>query len=249
MNSIKFVIIKNRTNITLIDLILRRRRTAIANHVSTSKFLVKHESHLALHKLNNVEIGDVKNIIAIKLLLLIHSGRGSLALSNREELLDLLVTLNITLSPRIICGDISNRGTDISKRSMSCRAKDVGYPTHLARNKLRGRSNRLRVREQNINIRNAVGSGVPNNRLLKRTKDRNIVHGICKQAVHIRMTKSSPAIRIVGIKNVVRKVVVHIIILIHIGMLYVLVGVILPKRLLHCSSNKKIANCLLIIGH
>ena len=249
MNSIKFVIIKNRTNITLIDLILRRRRTAIANHVSTSKFLVKHESHLALHKLNNVEIGDVKNIIAIKLLLLIHSGRGSLALSNREELLDLLITLNITLSPRIVRGDISNRRTDISKRRMSCRAKDISYPTHLTRNELRRRSNGLSIREQNINICNSIGGGMPNNRLLKRTKDRNIIHRIRKQAVHIGVAKNSTAIGVVAVKNIMRKIVVHIIILIHIGMLYVLVGVIPLLSLLNRNAYKIVTYGLLVVIH
>ena len=132
---------------------------------------------------------------------------------------------------------------------MGCRAKNVGNPTHLTRNELRRRSNGLSIREQNINVSNSISSGMANDRLLKGTEDGNIIHCIGKQAPHIGVAKNSTAIGVVAVKNIMRKIVVHIIILIHIGMLYVLVGVIPLLSLLNRNAYKIVTYGLLVVIH
>ena len=97
----------NRTNMIFLNLVVRSVRTTITNEDSTSEFLVQHNPHLSPDPSNNVEVGDVNNIIAIEPLPLIDSLRLSCTLKKREDLISLLITLNITLGSCFILSNIS----------------------------------------------------------------------------------------------------------------------------------------------
>src|SRR5699024_3020152 len=93
--SVKSIIVCDRADLILIDLIIGDARTTIANQNSSCDFLVEHDAHLSLQPCYNIEISDVKNIISIKLLLLVDGGRIGLTLQKLNDLFLLKVTLDV----------------------------------------------------------------------------------------------------------------------------------------------------------
>src|SRR5699024_11158025 len=91
----------NRTNGLLVDLVIRRRRTAITEQESASQFLIQHHPHLTTDHRDNIELG-INQIVAIKLLLLVNGGRLGGTLQQTEDLLFLVLTLDVTLSTGLI---------------------------------------------------------------------------------------------------------------------------------------------------
>src|SRR5699024_721146 len=81
------VIGRDRTDLGLVDLVLVLDVAAIANQDRASDLLVEHDAHLSPQPGNDVHGGDVDDVIAVELLLLVDGGRGGLALCQPEELL------------------------------------------------------------------------------------------------------------------------------------------------------------------
>ena len=160
LNSKQIFVSPDRTDALLINLVIRRRKTTIANKVRTSKLLVEHHTHLVLQPSDNIEIGNVNNVISIHLLLLVNGRRSGCTLKQREYLFLLKLTFNVTLRSSFVLGEIRKHRLDARERSVVNRAHNRLNPAHLTVNELGRCVKILSLGEQPINPLNTISAGL-----------------------------------------------------------------------------------------
>ena len=146
------VILPDRSDVLLRDVIIRRSKSTITNKDSSCDFLIKHDSHLTTDPRNNVEICDINDIITIKLLLLIDGLWSSCSLQECEYFLSLSITLNITLSSCLISCDVSEYRLNSAKRCVLCSVHYNGNPICGSLDPIRGIVEGLCLGEQETRI-------------------------------------------------------------------------------------------------
>ena len=147
----------DRADVGRIDLVIRVGGTAVADQIGAGQFLVQHDAHLGLDPGYDVEVGDVDDVIAVQLLLLVNGlGRGS-ALQSAEDLLLLLVALDVTLCAGLVLGDVREHGLDTAERSAVHAGHDLLHPAHLPLDPLGRRVHALGLGEQHAGIVEAIG--------------------------------------------------------------------------------------------
>lgn len=72
MNSVQVVVSPDGADVLLVDLVIRRGQPTVTDQDCTGNFLVQHQSHFRLQLCHDVKVGDVDNVIAVELLLLVH---------------------------------------------------------------------------------------------------------------------------------------------------------------------------------
>ena len=186
LNRVEIIILPNRTNILLIDLIIARRKTTITNKNRSGDFLIEHHSHLRLEPSDNIEISNIYNIVSIELLLLINGRRSSCSLKQREYFFLLKIALNITLGPSVILGNVCKHGLNPGERSMVYTVHNYRHPTHFTLNKLRRIIKSLGFREQSANFLNTIVFCMSKKTLLERAVTLSIINN----SVHSVMRKN-----------------------------------------------------------
>src|SRR5690606_36955930 len=131
--------------------------------------LVEHEPHLLPDPVHNVEVRDVDDVIAVELLLLVDRSRSGLSTRDLEELLLLHVTLDVALGSGLLVGKVSGAGLETGERKVTCAVQNRGHPLHPASDPLGSVVDLSRIREERLDVRDAVLLGVSENGLLPRT--------------------------------------------------------------------------------
>ena len=198
------MILPNRTDALLVDLVITSN-TTITNENRSSNFLIKHEAHLALDPRNNIELGDIEDIIAIKLLLLVNGLRASGTTGNTEELFLLQTTLDVTLCTSIISSNVGITGTNTSERIVLSTIQNRANPLSIPLKPIRSRSiNVLSLREKNIDILNAVLTSMSENCVLKGTS----LLCIIENRLHLVVRKNLVLLVSGPIKNILTHLIV-----------------------------------------
>ena len=200
LNRVYVIIGPDRTDVGFVDLVIRRRRTAIANEESASQFLVKHHAHLALQPANDIEIGNINDIVTIELLLLVDGRRIGRALKHSNHFVYLNITLNVTLSAGFVSRNISIGALDSAERSMVDTIHNNVHPAHIPLVEFGLSGKRLIVGEQHFDIVDAMLE----ERFLQTTISLAIFNDFC----HIGVGQSVFAI--VVFKHIVAHIVISL---------------------------------------
>ena len=96
----------------LVDLVLGGNIAAVTDEDGSSELLVEHTAHLALHPGDDIEVGNIDDVVAVELLLLVDGGRGGDALEELEDLLLLQVALDVTTGTSLVSRNIGSQGLD-----------------------------------------------------------------------------------------------------------------------------------------
>ena len=146
-------------DVGLVDLVVGGAVTAVADQDGAGDFLVQHHAHFSLQPGDNVKVGDIDDVIAVKLLLLVDRGGGGAALQQAEHFLDLEVALGVALRAGVGFCQVGEHGFDAGERGVMDAAHDVGYPALLPGDKVGRGIHVLCVGEQEIDVGDAVGNG------------------------------------------------------------------------------------------
>ena len=165
--SVQLVILGDGADVLLVDLILVRGVTTVANEDGAGQFLIEHDAHLALEPSDHVKVGDVDQIVTVELLLLVDGRRGGDPLGETEELFTLHVSGDVTLCSGLILGDVCVKGLDPAEGALVRLAEQVVDPLHATREELRSVLGRNCVREEEVNTLNAVREHVTLDGLLE----------------------------------------------------------------------------------
>src|SRR6478735_10490205 len=125
-----------------------------------SELLVQLAAHLDLHPRHDVEVGDVDDVLTVELLALVDPRRSGRPAEHREDLVDLLVGLDVTPGPGLVRGDVRVRGLDAGERRVGGPGEELLHPVLPAVDELRGVHQRTSVREEDLDVADAVVVGV-----------------------------------------------------------------------------------------
>ena len=151
----------------VLDLVFIVEVSAVTDENRAGDLLVQHETHLSLEPGNGVHGGDVHQVIAVELLLLVDGRRTGRTLQQREDLFLLAGAGDVTKGSSLFAGDVGVHRLDPGERTMGGSGKHAGDPLDLASDERRGVGNRLGVREQDIDVVDTVGRGVCEDGLLQ----------------------------------------------------------------------------------
>ena len=107
MNCIEVILLKDRTDGLVIDAVGISDLATIADEDSSSDFLVELALHLVLEPRNDVEVGNVDDVVAIELLLLVDRRGGRRTGQKLDDLFGLLLgLLRVALGSGFIVADV-----------------------------------------------------------------------------------------------------------------------------------------------
>ena len=152
----QLIIGQDRADVVFRNLIVVGTLTAITDQAGAGDFLVKLATHLALDPGDDIEVGDVDDIVAVELLFLINSLRIGRALQQREDLLLFKVALNVTLGTGGILGQIRKLALDAAERSTVNIGEELGNPVCRAADPLRRIIQVAKFGEQHLHIIQAI---------------------------------------------------------------------------------------------
>ena len=211
----------DRADLGLVDLVLVVHLAAVADQDRASDFLVQHEAHLGLQPGNDVERRDVDDVITVQLLLLVDGGGPGLALGDAEELLLLHVALDVTLRSGGVEGDVGRQRLDARERRLPGTRQNGGDPLHLPRDELGRAVERLGVREQQVDVVDAVGTGVLEERLPERAALLRVDH----DGLHLRVGEGGAGLNTGGRSRAFEDVAGHVVVSFQGGVLDGVVGI------------------------
>ena len=146
----------DRADVVFLDLVVGGGRTAVGHQDRTGDFLVEHHAHLTLEPGDDVEIDDVDDVIAIELLLLVDGLRRGGTLEQGEDFFLLQLTLHVTLGTGLVGSDVGEHRLDAGERNMMDIRHNTGDPGHAALDELRLTGNISVIREQVLDVLDAV---------------------------------------------------------------------------------------------
>ena len=190
-------------------MVIIRGQTTVANQNGTSNFLIQHHTHLTLNPSNNIEIGDIDNIITIQLLLLVDGGGSGGTLQQGEDFFLLQVTLDVTLCTSLILGNISEHGLNAGEGSVVNAINHACNPVHITLDELRRGIHRLRLREQSIDRVDAIGSYSMSQEGLLQTAS---ALSIGENLLHIGVRQNITLHHLILVKNIMLHIIILLII-------------------------------------
>ena len=110
--SVEAVILVDRADAVLLDLVLGGDRSTITNEDGPTELLLKHDLHLTADPGDDIKVSDVQDVIPIQPLLLIDGGRRGGTLQKREDLVFLLITLDVTPGTGLISSNVGEAGAN-----------------------------------------------------------------------------------------------------------------------------------------
>ena len=191
-------------------MVIIRGQTTVANQNGTSNFLIQHHTHLTLNPSNNIEIGDIDNIITIQLLLLVDGGGSGGTLQQSEDFFLLQVTLDVTLCTSLILGNISEHGLNAGEGSVVNAINHARNPVRITLDELGRGIHGLRLGEQSIDCVDAIGSYSMSQEGLLQTAS---TLSIGENLLHIGMRQNITLHHLILVKNIVLHIIILLIII------------------------------------
>src|SRR4029079_8704049 len=156
LNGEQRIILGDRTNTILEDLVGIRNSAAIAEKNRTSELLIEHQPHLALHPGDDVEVRDVENIVTVELLLLVDGLRAGFTTSGTVELFLLLFTRDVTLRTSIVVREIRPVRLDAAEGALTRSRENRVHPLLTTSVELRSRGKCLGLGKERVDLIDAV---------------------------------------------------------------------------------------------
>ena len=158
MDGIELVILPNRTNMGIINLLFVARLSAVANHDRSSKFLIQSHAHYTILIINNIKVCDINDIISLEFVLNINSLRIGRTIqkgqiSDKALFLSLLVALTSDISTSSIC----LTGANTANGALMSLTENAIDPGLISGNKLRCAGLYILIlREQSLDTSNSM---------------------------------------------------------------------------------------------
>ena len=188
LDGVHIVIECDRTDRIGADLGLIGDIAAITDEDRTRDFLVQHDAHLLLQPCDDVEARDVDDIIAIELLLLIHGLRRGDTLEDIEDLIDLALVVvsikSVASSTRLVSGDIGVHRLDSSERNVLRAVQNRIHPFGATAVEIRGVADSLRIREEDVDVLDAVILSMSNNSIGETTVSLRLIEDGIELVAH-----------------------------------------------------------------
>ena len=162
MNGIELIILPNRTNVGLVNLLLIAGFSAIADHDRGSKLFIQSHTHYTILIIDNIKVGNINDIVSLELILNINSLRIGRTIQ-KSQISDkaLFFTLLVALTSDICASSICLTGTNAANGALMCLTENTVDPGLVSSNKLRcARLYVLILREQGLDIGNSMLQGV-----------------------------------------------------------------------------------------
>jgi hypothetical protein len=140
----------------ILDLVGIVDLAAVADEDRAGQLLLEHEPHLALHPSDDVEVGDVEDVVPVELLLLVDRGRAGGPLRDAEPLLLLHRALDVALGPGLLVGDVGPEVLDPRERGLLGAVDDAPDPLGPALVEVRRGLRRPGIREEDLDVVDAV---------------------------------------------------------------------------------------------
>ena len=164
--SVEAVLLVDRADAVLLDLVLRGSLTTIADEDGPTELLLEHDLHLTANVGDDIKVSDVEDVVPIQPLLLIDGGRRGDTLQQREDLVFLLIALNVTPGTGLVGSDVSEAGANAGEGGVLSSTDDGVNPIGLALDELRLVPQILGLREEGLDLLDAVSVGVGQDGLL-----------------------------------------------------------------------------------
>nr|DAN64021.1 MAG TPA: hypothetical protein [Caudoviricetes sp.] len=186
VDRVQFIVSPDRAELLRVDLVRVPGGTAVPDQNRASELLVQHDAHFLLDEVDHTEVGGLDDVLAVELLLLVDPGRVGLPLQELEDLFDLLGALGVTLRSSLIRRDVGVQALDPAMREASDAAKNVTHPFRAALDKVRLVGDGSGLREQVLDLVDAVLSGVLKNGRaeLAAVLEGRLAHGVDLLASH-----------------------------------------------------------------
>ena len=165
--SVEAVLLVDRADAVLLDLVLGGSLTTITDEDGPTELLLKHDLHLATDVGDDIKVSDVQDVIPIQPLLLIDGGRRGDTLQQREDLVFLLIALNVTPGTGLVGRDVGEASANAGEGRVLGSADDGVDPIGLALDELRLVPQILGLREEGLDLLDAVSVGVSQDGLLQ----------------------------------------------------------------------------------
>ena len=156
----QLVILPNRTDVALLDLVGVGHLTAVANQDGACELLLEGQAKVLLHPGNDVERGDVEDIVTVNLRLVVNGRRLGLSVGDLVDDVLLTAGLDVTLGPQVVSGQVGPLGLDTGERRVLGPLENLGNPRVLAHDALGLRVQVGGVREQQLRVLDTVVRGV-----------------------------------------------------------------------------------------
>ena len=240
LDGIHVVILQNRTDVLLIDLVVRGQLTTIAKQHCSSKFSIQLTTHFSTLPSHHIEIGNIDDIITIHLHLDVYSGRASGTLQDGQSKILLHITLNIAPGTSFILVESSKHRLNSRERSVVDRTHYLRNPAIIFLDPLGRGVQRLGLRKQVIVVGNIVGGGMLQKTFLQTAITLSIGNNIVE---NFGMSQSFILLIGIGVKHIV----LHIFISLFHFIVFV-IFVIFITIALKGLTNKSINYSFLLFG-
>ena len=121
-------VVEHRADAVLVHLVLAGSGAAVTDQDGTGDLLVQLQAHLALQPCNDVETGDVNDVVAVHLLLLVDGGGAGGAAQQAKDLFLLEVTLDVALGTCILLGQVSEHALEAAEGDVMHSAHHLADP-------------------------------------------------------------------------------------------------------------------------
>ena len=165
--SVEAVLLVDRADAVLLDLVLGGSLTTIADEDSSTELLLKHDLHLAADVGDDIKVSDVQDVIPIQPLLFIDGCRRGNTLQQREDLVFLLIALDVTPGTGLVGRDVGEASANTGEGRVLGSTDDGVDPIGLALDELRLVPQILGLREEGLDLLDAVSVGVGQDGLLQ----------------------------------------------------------------------------------
>ena len=183
----QLVILPDRTDVGLLDLVGVGHLTAVTNQDGARELLLEGQAKVLLHPGNDVERGDVEDIVTVNLRLVVNGRRLGLPVGDLVDDVLLAAGLDITLGPQVVSSQVGPLGLDAREGTVLGALENLGNPRVLAHDALRLRVQVGGVREQQLRVLDTVVRGVSQNRGTER---------------HAGLTSLSEDLLLIGVREV-----------------------------------------------
>ena len=224
----------------LLNLVIAAGVTAVTNQDSACQFLVQLTAHLVLDPCNNIEIGNVQNIVTVQFLLLINGLGVSGTFCQGNNLFCLLLTLGIASCTCFFRSNVSKTGLYTAKRQVLNTVHNLANPGLVAVNKFGRVVQFLVFWEQSINPVNPIICLVAQKVLASFFQGQSAFLGSIKNGFNVAVGQYIFMLGTTLVKNI----------FFHIAILLIIVfRFIVIFCSIYCYRNRSIGNLLLAVRH
>ena len=126
--SVEVVFLGDWANLVFADLVRIVNLAAVTEQDSACDFLIQGDSHFLPHPSDNVDSGDVDDVVTVNLLFLVHGGWLSGSLSHGPEHFLLQVATDVATSTSLFVGHVEVAHLQAGERTLGDARENVVYP-------------------------------------------------------------------------------------------------------------------------